>query len=119
LGGLIAAMKDGSLCWCSGWIANPAVESSRGLQSLVDGRMRFIVAENSCLMQRLFTMLTMKFAVLARNQILAASLRNDLRTTTSFLISDQIEVFDLFAGQGCPDDARDTFWMCCWSPYTA
>ena len=65
LGGLIAAMKDEGLCWCSGWIADPAVESSRGLQSLVDGRMRFIVAENSCLMQRLFTMLTMKFAVLA------------------------------------------------------
>ena len=56
-------------------------------------------------------MLAMEFAVFARNQILSASLRNDLRTATSFLISDQIEVFDLFAGQGCRDDARDTLWM--------
>ena len=67
-------MKDESLGWCSGRIADPAVESSRGLQSLVDGRMRFIVAENSCLLQLMFTMLTMKFAVLARNQVLSVSL---------------------------------------------
>tara|TARA_B100001123_G_scaffold79330_1_gene90021 strand:+ start:1642 stop:1845 length:204 start_codon:yes stop_codon:yes gene_type:complete len=67
-------MKDESLCWCSGRIADPAVESSRGLQSLVDGRMRFVFAENSSLMLLLFTMLTMKFAVLARNQVLSVSL---------------------------------------------
>ncbi len=67
-------MKDESLGWCSGRIADPAVESSRGLQSLVDGRMRFVFAENSSLMLLLFTMLTMKFAVLARNQVLSVSL---------------------------------------------